>query len=65
MPTVRSCEIVSRLKNDEGEVIFDLEKLPQILKEKDNILREYAYIIIWIYIPKLTRVKIQSIKQEH
>lgn len=45
MPTVRSCEIVSRLKNDEGEVIFDLEKLPQILKEKDNILREYAYII--------------------
>ena len=45
MPTVRSCEIVSRLKNDCGEIIFDLEQLSKKLEEKSHIIREYAYII--------------------
>lgn len=45
LPTVRSCEIVSRLKNDEGETLFDIDTLPQKLAEKSHIIRDYAYII--------------------
>lgn len=43
--TVRSCEIVSRLKNNSGEILFDVEKLPEILADKSNCIKEYAYII--------------------
>lgn len=45
IPTVRSCEIVSRLKNDDGETLFDVEHLPKILSEKSNAIREWAYCI--------------------
>lgn len=43
--TVRSCEIVTRLKNNNGETLFDIEKLPEILANKSNCIKEYAYII--------------------
>lgn len=43
--TVRSCEIVSRIKDDEGKLLFDLEKLPDILKSKSNCIKDFAYII--------------------
>lgn len=43
--TVRSCEIVTRLKNSDGETLFDVEKLPEILASKSNCIKEYAYII--------------------
>ena len=45
LPSVRSCEIVSRLYNDEGEVLFDMEKLSDVLKAKSHIIKEYAFII--------------------
>ena len=45
MPTVRSCEIVTRLFDDEGNNIFSLEKLQEILKEKSHVIDKWAYII--------------------
>ena len=45
MPTVRSCEIVSRLKNDNGDILFDLKKMQEVLQEKSHVIREWAYII--------------------
>lgn len=45
MPNVRSCEIVSRLTNDDNEVLFDLENLKKVLEEKSHIISEFAYII--------------------
>lgn len=43
--TVRSCEIVTRLENDDGEMLFDLDNLSQVLNDKGNCIKEYAYII--------------------
>ncbi len=45
MPNVRSCEIVSRLYNDDGEMLFDLNALPDILDGKSNAIQEWAYCI--------------------
>ena len=45
MPSVRACEIVSRLNNDDGEVLFDMDKLSEILKAKSHVISNYAYII--------------------
>lgn len=45
MPSVRACEIVSRLNNDDGEVLFDMDKLSEILKTKSHVINNYAYII--------------------
>lgn len=43
--SVRRIEIVSRLKDDNGNVLFDMDKLPGVLKEKEKIIRDYCYII--------------------
>lgn len=43
--TVRRIEIVSRLKDNEGNILFDMDKLPGVLKEKEKIIRDYCYII--------------------
>lgn len=43
--TVRRIEIVSRLKDDNGNVLFDMDKLPIILKEKEKVIKDYCYII--------------------
>ena len=43
--TVRSCEVVSNLYADDGTTLFDMEKLPSILEEKSNVIKDYAYII--------------------
>lgn len=45
LPSVRACEIVSRLNNDDGEVLFDMDKLSEILKTKSHVINNYAYII--------------------
>lgn len=45
MPSVRACEIVSRLNNDDGEVLFDMDKLSEILEAKSHVINNYAYII--------------------
>lgn len=45
MPNVRSCEIVSRLLDDEGQVLFDIDKLPEVLEAKSHVIKDYAYII--------------------
>lgn len=45
MPSVRACEIVSRLYNDDGEVLFDMDKLSEILEAKSHVIKNYAYII--------------------
>ena len=45
MPSVRACEIVSRLNNDDGEVLFDMDKLSEIKKTKSQGGNNYAYII--------------------
>lgn len=38
LPSVRACEIVSRLNNDDGEVLFDMDKLSEILEAKSMSL---------------------------
>ena len=45
MPNVRSCEIVSRLLDDEGQVLFDIDKLPEVLEAKSHVIKDYAFII--------------------
>lgn len=45
LPSVRACEIVSRLYNDDGEVLFDMDKLSEILEAKSHVINNYAYII--------------------
>lgn len=45
LPSVRACEIVSRLYNDDGEVLFDMDKLSEILEAKSHVIKNYAYII--------------------
>lgn len=45
MPSVRACEIVSRLNNDDGEILFDMDKLSEILEAKSHVINNYAYII--------------------
>lgn len=45
LPSVRACEIVSRLNNDDGEVLFDMDKLSEILEAKSHVINNYAYII--------------------
>lgn len=45
LPSVRACEIVSRLYNDDGEVLFNMDKLSEILEAKSHVIKNYAYII--------------------
>ena len=46
MPTVRSCEIVSRLEDDNGNTLLSLETVENVLKNKTpKPIKEYAYII--------------------
>ena len=45
LPSVRAWEIVSRLNNDDGEVLFDMDKLSESLKAKSHVINNYAYII--------------------
>ena len=43
--TIRSCEIVSRLQDNDGNILFDMEQLPSIIADKSNCIKDYAYII--------------------
>lgn len=43
--SVRSCEVVSNLTDTEGNVLFDMNKLPDILLSKATAIKDYAYII--------------------
>lgn len=43
--SVRRIEIVSRLKDDDGNVLFDMDKLQDILKSKERVIKEFLYII--------------------
>lgn len=43
--TIRRCEIVSNLKDKDNNSLFDLEKMEQVLVEKQSCLKEYAWII--------------------
>lgn len=43
--TVRSCEIVTRLNDDDGNILFDMDKLPFILAQKADAVKDFAYII--------------------
>lgn len=43
--TVRRIEIVSRLKDDNGNVLFDMDKLPDILKSKEKLIKDYLFVI--------------------
>ncbi|MDR2284395.1 MAG: hypothetical protein LBE37_14345 [Sphingobacterium sp.] len=41
--TMRQCEVVTRLKDNDGNVLFNLEKLPTILGK--SCIKEWAYIV--------------------
>lgn len=43
--TIRRCEIVSNLKDTDNNTLFDLEKMEQVLIEKQSCIKEYAWII--------------------
>lgn len=43
--SVRKCEVVSRLRDDKGNVLFDIENLQKILDDKSNCISHYAYIV--------------------
>lgn len=43
--TIRSCEVVTRLQDDNGNVFLDMDRLKQVLYERSNCIKEYAYII--------------------
>ena len=46
MPTVRSCEIVSRLQDDNGNPLLSLDTVEKVLTEKTpKPIKEYAYIV--------------------
>lgn len=46
MPTVRSCEIVSRLEDDNGNPLLSLDTVKRVVGEKTpKPIKEYAYII--------------------
>ena len=45
MPTVRCCEIVSRLKDDNGKELFSLDRLKEVISEKSHVIDRWAYII--------------------
>lgn len=65
MPNVRSCEIVTRLLDDEGQVLFDIDKLPEVLEAKSHVIKDYALLsTIKIYILPWMKAEILSIKQE-
>lgn len=42
---VRQVEIVSRLKSDDNQILFDIEKMKAVLLEKFDIIKDYCYII--------------------
>ena len=42
---VRQVAIVSRLKSDDNQILFDIEKMKAVLLEKFDIIKEYCYII--------------------
>ena len=44
MKSLRRCEIVSNLKKGE-EILFDMENLKKVLSEKNNVIRDFSYII--------------------
>lgn len=41
----RACEVETRLYDDDGNILFDMKKLPDILLEKSNCIDKYAWII--------------------
>lgn len=43
--SVRHIEIETRLKDDEGNILFDMDTLKEVLEEKQHIIKEYCYII--------------------
>lgn len=43
--TVRSCEVVTRLQDDNGNILFDLDNLMAVISQKSNCIKDYAYII--------------------
>lgn len=43
MPTMRRCEIVSNLETNEGETLFDMDNLKEVLKR--DCIQDFAYCI--------------------
>lgn len=43
--SIRGCEIVCNLYDAEGNVLWDFDRMNQVLIEKSNIIEKYAYII--------------------
>lgn len=45
MPTVRSCEIVSRLEDDNGNPLLSLDTVERVLSEKTpKPIKEYNFL---------------------
>ena len=44
--SMRRCEIVSNLESEDGEKLFDIERMKQVLEEKSKTcIKEFSYII--------------------
>ena len=43
--TVRHCEVTTRLQKNDGTVLFDLEKMQEVVDSKLNCISQYAWIV--------------------
>ena len=44
--SMRRCEIVSNLESEDGEKLFDIERMKQVLEEKSKTcIKEFSYIL--------------------
>ena len=43
--TLRRCEIVTRLNDDDGNVLFDIQKMEVVLAEKAHVVNQWCFII--------------------
>lgn len=44
--SMRRCEIVSNLESEDGEELFSIERMKQVLEEKSKTcIKEFSYII--------------------
>ena len=45
--SMRRCEIVSNLESEDGEKLFDIERMKQVLEEKSKTcIKEFSYICL-------------------
>lgn len=43
--TVRHIELVTRLKDNDGNILFDMDKIKEVIEKKQHVIKDYCYII--------------------